>query len=55
MNTLLLAPELFTTDSGIPRILRLYLKALCDLAGPDDHVRFIALNDTSVDSADLRP
>lgn len=55
MNTLLLAPELFTTDSGIPRILRLYLKALCDLAGDDYRVRFITLNDVSVDSADLRP
>lgn len=55
MNTLLLAPELFTTDSGIPRILRLYLKALCDLSGPKDRVRFITLNDTSIDSADLRP
>ena len=31
MNVLLLAPELLTTDSGIPRILRLYLKALCEL------------------------
>ncbi len=55
MNTLLLAPELFTTDSGIPRMLRLYLKALCDLAGENDLVRFISLNDTSVDSSDLRP
>ena len=55
MNTLLLAPELFTTDSGIPRILRLYLKALCDLAGEKDRVRFVALNDSTVDSADLRP
>ncbi len=55
MKTLLLAPELFTTDSGIPRILRLYLKALCDLAGKEDRVRFVALNDVSVDSADLRP
>lgn len=55
MNTLLLAPELFTTDSGIPRILRLYLKALCDLSGAKDRVRFITLNDTSIDSADLRP
>ncbi|MDB6169318.1 MAG: hypothetical protein JWM88_2182, partial [Verrucomicrobia bacterium] len=26
MKILLLAPELLTTDSGIPRILRLYLK-----------------------------
>lgn len=55
MNMLLLAPELFTTDSGISRILRLYLKALCEIAGPQDRVRFVALNDTSVDSADLRP
>lgn len=55
MNSLLLAPELFTTDSGIPRIQRLYLKALCDLAGENDCVRFVTLNDVSVDSVDLRP
>ena len=55
MKTLLLAPELFTTDSGIPRILRLYLKALCELAGEKDRVRFVALNDANIDSADLRP
>lgn len=47
MKTLLLAPELFTTDSGIPRILRLYLKALCDNARPDDRVGFVALNDSA--------
>ncbi len=55
MKTLLLAPELFTTDSGIPRILRLYLKALCDLSNNNDQVRFVTLNDTSIDSSDLRP
>ncbi|MFA6961813.1 MAG: glycosyltransferase family 4 protein [Opitutaceae bacterium] len=55
MNTLLLAPELFTTDSGIPRMLRLYLKALCDLSAEKDRVRFVTLNDVSIDSADLRP
>jgi glycosyltransferase involved in cell wall biosynthesis len=55
MNTLLLAPELFTTDSGIPRILRLYLKALCQIAGETQRVRFVTLNDVEVDSADLRP
>jgi glycosyltransferase involved in cell wall biosynthesis len=56
MNTLLLAPELFTTDSGIPRILRLYLKALCEQAERDGgRVRFVTLNDEAVDSADLRP
>lgn len=54
MNTLLLAPELFTTDSGIPRILRLYLKALCEIASGSDRVSFVALNDSTVDSADLR-
>ena len=55
MNVLLLAPELFTTDSGIPRILRLYLKALCNLAETEGRVRFVALNDNDIDSADLRP
>jgi glycosyltransferase involved in cell wall biosynthesis len=55
MNTLLLAPELFTTDSGIPRCLRLYLKALGELPGETNRVRFVALNDVNIDSADLRP
>lgn len=55
MKTLLLAPELFTTDSGIPRILRLYLKALNDLVGENGQVNFVTLNDVSVDTADLRP
>lgn len=55
MNFLLLAPELFTTDSGIPRCLRLYLKALCQIADEKGRVRFVALNDSDIDSADLRP
>jgi phosphatidyl-myo-inositol dimannoside synthase len=55
MNTLLLAPELFTTDSGIPRILRLYLKALCELTKEKGRVRFVALNDSDIDTADLKP
>jgi glycosyltransferase involved in cell wall biosynthesis len=55
MKILLLAPELLTTDSGIPRILRLYLKALCELAAErGDRVSFLALNDAVVDSTDLR-
>ncbi len=54
MNTLLLAPELFGSNGGIPRTLRLYLKALCDLADPADHVRFVALNDRTVDGDLLR-
>ncbi len=56
MRILLLAPELFTTDSGIPRMLRLYLKALCDLAGErGGRVDFVALNDALVDTTELRP
>jgi glycosyltransferase involved in cell wall biosynthesis len=50
----LLAPELFASEGGIPRILQLYLHALCELAGPADAVRFVALNDQTVDSTDLR-
>jgi len=55
MNSLLLAPELFTTDSGIPRCLRLYLKALCDISASQGRVRFVTLNDANIDSSDLRP
>lgn len=53
MKTLLLAPELFTTDSGIPRMLRLYLKALCEIIDDTGEVRFIALNDADIAPAQL--
>ena len=55
VKSLLLAPEMFAGEGGITRILRLYLKALCELAGSGDSVRFVALNDTVVDSEALRP
>lgn len=45
MRTLLLAPELFLHEGGIARIMRLYLKALCELAAPGDKVDAIVLND----------
>ena len=45
MTTLLLCPELFARESGIQRILRLYLKALCDTAQAKDEVRLVVLND----------
>jgi glycosyltransferase involved in cell wall biosynthesis len=51
---LLLAPELFVSEGGIPRILRLYLKALCELAQPFGHVDLLVLNDAAFDSRDLR-
>ncbi len=53
MRTTLLAPELFTGGGGIPRILRLYLKALCDFSAKADRVRLVSLNDRVVDSSDL--
>jgi glycosyltransferase involved in cell wall biosynthesis len=54
VNYLLLAPELFSSEGGIPRILRLYLKATCELAHRDDKVRFVTLNDGAVGSEELR-
>ncbi len=53
-RTLLLAPEIFASEGGIPRILQSYLKALCDLAVPDRAVRLLALNDSAVGSSDVR-
>ncbi len=45
MNALLLSPELFRHEGGIARIMRLYLKALCEIAGPDGRVDSVVLND----------
>ena len=45
MRALLLSPELFLAEGGIARIMRLYLKALCELAGPGGRVDSIVLND----------
>ncbi|MCX6954201.1 MAG: glycosyltransferase, partial [Verrucomicrobia bacterium] len=53
-RTLLLAPEIFASEGGIPRILQAYLKALCDLAEPDGATRLLALNDSIVASSDVR-
>jgi phosphatidyl-myo-inositol dimannoside synthase len=54
VTTLLIAPELFTGGGGIARVLRLYLKALCDLSADGDRVRLLSLNDANADSEDLR-
>lgn len=53
-RTLLLAPEIFASEGGIPRILQAYLRALCELADPSGAVRLLALNDSVVDSSDVR-
>ncbi len=54
MKTLLLCPELFARESGIQRIMRLYLKALCETAGTGDEVRLVVLNDREFPEALLR-
>jgi phosphatidylinositol alpha-1,6-mannosyltransferase len=54
LNSLLLTPDLFTGDGGISRILRLYLKAMCELPGNGDAVRLVSLNDRLFDSTDMR-
>jgi glycosyltransferase involved in cell wall biosynthesis len=54
MKTLLLCPELFARESGIQRIMRLYLKALCEAAGAGDEVRLVVLNDREFPEALLR-
>jgi glycosyltransferase involved in cell wall biosynthesis len=53
-KTLLLCPQLFAAEGGIARILRLYLKALCDQASPGSEVRVIVLNDATAPSAQLK-
>ena len=53
-QTLLLVPEIFSSEGGIPRICQLYLRALCDLAGPNDQIRLIALNDDFFCDEDLQ-
>lgn len=45
MRSVLLSPELFLGEGGIARILRLYLRALCEDAGPDGTVVSVVLND----------
>src|SRR5580698_3466506 len=54
MKYLLMTPELFATEGGIARILRLYLKGLCELSADGDTVSLLSLNDRVGDSTDLR-
>lgn len=55
MNTLLLCPALFASHGGIERILRLYLKALCELASPGDRVSLAVLNDAALTPDQVAP
>ncbi len=47
MNYLLLSPEMFLAEGGIARIMRLYLKALGEIAGQAGRVDSLVLNDAS--------
>jgi glycosyltransferase involved in cell wall biosynthesis len=50
----LICPDLFDAEGGIARIMRLYLRALCETAGADDHVGCIPMMDTGDTSARVR-
>lgn len=54
MRYLLFTPELFAAEGGIARILRLYLKALCEVAAERDSVELLSLNDRSIEERELR-
>jgi glycosyltransferase involved in cell wall biosynthesis len=53
MRTLLLSPELFLGEGGIARIMRCYLKALCENADPGDRIDALVLNDSPTTDARL--
>ena len=53
-RTLLLAPEIFASEGGIPRILQTYLRALCEQNMPEGAVRLLALNDDMIATRDLQ-
>jgi glycosyltransferase involved in cell wall biosynthesis len=55
VKTLLVCPALFASHGGIERILRLYLKALCELAAPADRVALAVLNDAALIPAQVAP
>jgi glycosyltransferase involved in cell wall biosynthesis len=54
MKVVLLTPEIFSSEGGLSRILRLHLKALCEIAGAGDEVRLVTLIDPTLESTDLR-
>src|SRR5437762_3130243 len=55
MNTVLLLPALFSSDGGIERILRLYVRAVGELTGPGGRVHAIVLNDARLTQEQLAP
>lgn len=54
MKTILICPDLFNAEGGIARIMRLYLRALCERAAPGDKVGCVALMDSGDTSARVK-
>jgi phosphatidylinositol alpha-1,6-mannosyltransferase len=54
MRDLVISPDLFRSEGGIARIMRLYLRALCDAAGPKDEVECRVLLDAGDTLAQAR-
>ncbi len=54
MKTLLITPDLFGSEGGIARIMRLYLRALGEFAGPADTLRSCTLLDAGDPAARAR-
>src|SRR3954465_3270024 len=55
VNNLLLFPALFSSDGGIERILRLYLRAVGEITPRGGNVRAVILNDVSIPPGKLKP
>lgn len=51
MKTLLVVPDIFGNEGGIARIMRLYLKAICDSCSENDEIDFVALYDRRGDES----
>lgn len=49
MKTLVITPEMFATEGGISRILRLYIRALAEDCPADATLEIVALKDTLAD------
>jgi phosphatidyl-myo-inositol dimannoside synthase len=54
VKTLLICPDLFNAEGGIARIMRLYLRSLCEQAAPGDQIGCVTLMDTGDSSVRLR-
>lgn len=54
MKTFFLLPDLFRAEGGIARIMRCYLRAAGQLAGPEDEVSYLTLMDRGENHAQAR-